>query len=702
MAQLLRKKNWLIVISLLLIFSPAACPGAETPSAGARETEAVGLKDYFALLEEEMTPVTTGVSRPLKKADVPASITVITAEEIKLLGLRNLTDVINYIVPGAVGDIHRSTRTGLYAFRGISVDNNGKYVFMIDGLNCGSLTAWGAFNERYLGLMDELERIEIIQGTGSILYGSGAISGVINFITKTGKDFQGLEFTGGYGSWDKVETTVKLGQKISDDEDYFYFGGFKHSQGSVPKGGAGSSRSEHAAPGRYGDHFDSSGKFHANINRGDFSLRMRFVRCKFEEPFVMTGTTYGSDTYWFQNYLFVEPEFRHTFNEKSRIKYNLAFGMDEAGQEKIEYWSSRSFSIQPNEKIVSLGERKVRGQFFYYYDGFPDQKFTSGAEFFWMNSGRDFSGENRTFDNTNKIFKQNVHVKDLNFLALFFEDIWSLGDRTTLFTGCRWEDQSQTKPNLSPRIAISHDLDEKTNLKFLYNHGFRTPDWAYYSRYLDILEANPASPATKPKPEQVDSIEAHVNHRFNSAFNGSLVSYYTIYRDLINYYSTGGTDYGYYNFHEVRAAGLEASAGYKKKNLTVNGSHSFSRPVHLSADNYEIIGLSYDERNWAQFPTQMTKLQVILRCNGKSSLGITYFRPWGIFGLRAPDKALKKPADYVNATYTIKASDNVEYQLSGYNLLGEDHPWWGQDTNDGNSRDIDPHREFFVRSTVKF
>ena len=203
----------------------------------AQEQKPAELNEFFNLVEQETEPITTGVSRPTLMKDVPASITVVTADEIKLLGLRNLTDVIDFIVPGGIGGIHRSSRTGLYAFRGITVDNNGKYVFMVDGINCGDLTLFGGFNERFIGLMDDLDRIEIIQGTGSILYGSGAISGIINFITKTGQDFQGREITAGYGSWDKYETSFKLGQQVSPDNDSFYYAGFKNSHGTRPTDG---------------------------------------------------------------------------------------------------------------------------------------------------------------------------------------------------------------------------------------------------------------------------------------------------------------------------------------------------------------------------------------------------------------------------------------------------------------------------------
>jgi outer membrane receptor protein involved in Fe transport len=183
-----------------------------------------------------------------------------------------------------------------------------------------------------------------------------------------------------------------------------------------------------------------------------------------------------------------------------------------------------------------------------------------------------------------------------------------------------------------------------------------------------------------------------------------LVGYYTIYKDLLYYWSrsSGGTN-GKYNFPEVKAAGLELSGDYRGENLALKVSHSFSRPVHFSANNYTITQLSYNEHDWAVFPTHMTKAQAIIKLvEDKCALGITYFRPWAIRGQRNIDSKLKHPADYINATLTFNLNKNLELQLSGYNLTGEERPMWGSNTCDGISRDIDPHRTWFVRLIAKF
>ncbi len=666
----------------------------------AQEEKPAELSEFFNLVEQETEPITTGVSRPTLMKDVPASITVVTADEIKLLGLRNLTDVIDFIVPGGIGGIHRSSRTGLYAFRGITVDNNGKYVFMVDGLNVGDLTQFGAFNERFLGLMDELDRIEIIQGTGSILYGSGAISGIINFITKTGQDFQGREVTAGYGSWDKYETSLKLGEQVSPENDSFYYAAFKNSHGTRPDKGtfgpvATISRDEHAGPGRNWDHFDNSGKFHANIHRGDWMIRARFVQDRFEEPFTRENNALNtSDNFWFENYLFIQPEYTKRLSDISSIKANISLVMNESGMEKTVDWPPTPPAfIKEGHKQSTSGERKFRGQLFYYYDGFTNHKLTTGLEGFWMYSGPDFLGENYTIRRNGgvKEIKKIVTPETLYFAAAFFEDVWKFSDKTTLFAGARLEDHNKTPANISPRVAVSYDYTPKTNLKLLYNRGFRTPDWVYFS-------SNERDNQPKPDPEKVDSFEGHITHRFSPKFSTTTIGYYTVYKDIINFWNSA-----YRNYPTVKAVGVEVSGDYKSDDFKLSVSHSYSRPYHLNEDNFSQVVLSFDTDNWAQFPTNMTKAHAIVPIvKDKCVLGLTYLHLWGIKGHENAAAELKRGADYLNATLTFMLNKNLEMQFSGYNLTGEDHPWWGANTKNGESRDVVEHRSFFGRLIWRF
>jgi iron complex outermembrane receptor protein len=666
-------------------------------------------KDYFNMSLEELmeVEVTTGASRPMKKDEMPASITVITSDEIKLLGLRHLTDVINYMVPGGIADIHKSSgKGGLYNFRGISADDNGKFIFMIDGLNVTSMTSAGAMDEMYLGLLDELDRIEITEGPSSNLYGDGATSGVINFITKTGRDFQGTEIASGYGSGDRSESSLKYGSKKSDTENDFYYFGYKQSHGYVPSGGSGSEtsgygRKEHADSGEYWDHFEPSFKFHTNIERGDFTLRARYVREKYESPFVIRSTSVAniSDLLANHSYLFIEPEIRHQFSEVSRMKANISFGMDERQDEKLEDWyASGNLIAKEGEKTLTRGERKFRSQILYYYDGFANHQLTTGIDMFWMRAGPDLTGQNYEIVSSGsplyqRVKRSGITPETIYSGAFLFEDIWRLGERDMVFVGMRLENHNIAHTCFSPRATLSHDFDEKTNLKLIYDTGFRIPNWSYY-------EGNLSNNYPQPKPEKVQNYEVHLSRKLSPKLSTTLIGYYTIYKDLI--FASGSNKY---NFNTVEAEGLELVADYKTEGLGLKASHSYSRPVSFkdSADTWTITKLSYDEQDWGIFPTNMTKAHAIIELvKDKCFLGITYLRPWGIKGQRNADPKLKKPADFINATLTFKLNKNLDLQISGYNLTSEDHPWWGPYTYDGVSRDINPNPTYFVRLIGKF
>lgn len=78
----------------------------------------------------------------------------------------------------------------------------------------------GAFADGALPIdVDLIDRVEIIRGPGSSLYGTGAFSGVINIIPKRGRDVNGVELAAEYGSWDSERGRVSAGKKTESGLD---------------------------------------------------------------------------------------------------------------------------------------------------------------------------------------------------------------------------------------------------------------------------------------------------------------------------------------------------------------------------------------------------------------------------------------------------------------------------------------------------
>lgn len=162
----------LLMFFALAAAAPAA-PRAEEPSPDS----------YFRMSLEELmrADVTMGTLTPTKRRDIPASVTVITREDIAATPARNIADLIEAYVPGATFAAHQSNRIGI---RGIISDRSYKLLLLVNGRNFNNYSNQGAVLELQNWDLHDIERIEIVRGPGSVTYGPGAIAGVVNIITK--------------------------------------------------------------------------------------------------------------------------------------------------------------------------------------------------------------------------------------------------------------------------------------------------------------------------------------------------------------------------------------------------------------------------------------------------------------------------------------------------------------------------------------
>lgn len=178
---------------------------------------------YFAMSLEELMneEVRIGSLTLMTLRESPVSITTITREQIQLTPARNLADLIEIYVPGAVWLNHNSPRIGI---RGIIIDRNYKLLLLINGRNVNNKSQLGATVEIMNWDLNDIERVEVIRGPGSVTYGPGAIAGIINIITKTGETAPGL---GAGGAWNAMYRAgggyVQYGRK-TDEYDVFFHG----------------------------------------------------------------------------------------------------------------------------------------------------------------------------------------------------------------------------------------------------------------------------------------------------------------------------------------------------------------------------------------------------------------------------------------------------------------------------------------------
>lgn len=142
-------------------------------------------------------------------SEAPSTITVISAQQIADRGYEQLEDALRD-VPG-IDMIHiNGYAPTLIYFRGMYGAENLRALLMIDGIVENNILGSNDMAGPAYSLHN-VERIEILWGPVSALYGANAFGGVINIITKKGADIDGLRFEQGFGSFNTSFQKLSLG-----------------------------------------------------------------------------------------------------------------------------------------------------------------------------------------------------------------------------------------------------------------------------------------------------------------------------------------------------------------------------------------------------------------------------------------------------------------------------------------------------------
>jgi len=185
----------LVAVSLALLAS----------SSPARAQEPGGELDLFALdatLARETT-VASGRARTVR--ETPGVVTLLDREDLLASGARDLGDLLAR-VPGFQlgGDVMNAVASG---FRGIW-GQEGKILFVVDGFEMNELS-YGGFQLGNRILLDQVERVEIIRGPGSVVYGGNAELAVVNVVTRAGS-VSGAALSAGAGRLERATSAAYL------------------------------------------------------------------------------------------------------------------------------------------------------------------------------------------------------------------------------------------------------------------------------------------------------------------------------------------------------------------------------------------------------------------------------------------------------------------------------------------------------------
>ena len=157
--------------------------------------------------------VTTAALRPGRLADTPATIYVITSEDIRRSGARNLMEALRLAPNLEVAQV--SATSWAVAARGFQNVINNKLLVLLDGRTLYTTVLSGVLWDAQDVMLEDVDRIEVISGPGAALYGANAFTGVINIMTKSARETQGALVSAGSSDIDRTYS-VRYGAPLGD------------------------------------------------------------------------------------------------------------------------------------------------------------------------------------------------------------------------------------------------------------------------------------------------------------------------------------------------------------------------------------------------------------------------------------------------------------------------------------------------------
>ena len=429
---------------------------------GAVLSGGVGANDEFTAAAPESVlfqdiPSVYGASKYEQSVlDAPSSITVVTAEEIARYGYRHLADVLG----GTRGFYMRYDRTYYYAgVRGFSRpgDYNTRLLLTIDGrpLNDNLYGSTGIADDIPVDI-DTIERIEIIRGPSSSLYGTGAFFGVINIVSKRGRDIQGVQVAAEYETPNARKARVSIGGKLPDRGEALL------AYARVDRKGERLYFAEYDDPATNngvteGTDYQRSETATAKLGWGDFAVHAGWTkRTKgiptgaFSTDFNDSRSQVTDDRYYVD----------------LRYERDLAHG-NVGGRLFYDWYDYDGDYIYGGVQNHDYGYGRWWGAEFKWVQRLGMHRVTAGGEY--RNSSREDLGN---FDPG--VVYMDEHNQSVAWAA-YMQDEVTLAQDWLLNAGVRYDHYQTFGGTANPRIALIYRPSRDAAWKLLYGHAFRAP-----------------------------------------------------------------------------------------------------------------------------------------------------------------------------------------------------------------------------------
>ncbi len=424
--------------------APASRPaGREQNAAGPAEAE------DLELLTLEVPTVVTASRHEQRITDVPAAMSVITAEDIRRAGARSVPDALR-LVPDLASGAHAVSPRGYQGFlsNGVLVLVDGRQIF--DSVFGGTL--WHSWPFQ----LEDIERIEVIRGPGGVTWGANTLNGVINIITKDPAEQQGLTFIGGGGS--RGSQKEHLGYGFSDGKLRLRVSGeYEGNDGFVHGGSWLRGLDDDYKAGRMGVHavYDAGPRDKLTLSGGSALLDGGYP----PPPGAGFGLSHNSGSQ--ANYLLARWD--HAVADDNRWMLT-GFVND--------------FQASPGVPAIDYRYQQLALQLGHTFRPTPNHTLTWGIDA--RTDLVDASGADP--------FMLTEDFLSTAIFGLYVQDEWRFAPRWALTAGARIDYEFYGGFQPSARVSLSHELADKSFVYGAVSRAFQAPSVG--ARFLDTPMLN--------------------------------------------------------------------------------------------------------------------------------------------------------------------------------------------------------------------
>ncbi len=421
--------------------------------------------------------VTTASKSAEKISNAPGIVSVVTREEIANFGSTSLSDVLNRLT--SMYMIHAGTFTwNVASIRGQNISFFDTHTLVLvngrpmrDGVTGGMNSVfYNAFP------VEGIERIEIIRGPGSVLYGSNAYAGIINIITAKAEEETHFQASVMGGSFGTKNVNFGGGIYLNDDLNINIGGRWYDDEGSDFGGVSGISFSGQEAEKRSENWTKDNKSLFVNANYKNFSLNAGYaemnpfalippLKWKFQNQIGDTLFKFNAgDEVKLIKHTFVDLGYSHEFSDKYSLNANLTFnGRDWMGNMHLIDTLTDLDTLMYVPKSKS---KNVLAELTFQGNPAENLNFVLGGTFDFNMFGGAIFGKDKD---------GNPILANLKKLSAYLQIDYTLFDKLKLIGGGQLNVPLGYKPNFSPRLGAIFNASENLGFKALYSTAFRSP-----------------------------------------------------------------------------------------------------------------------------------------------------------------------------------------------------------------------------------